>query len=413
MFDTPLAGAWDGLRLVVAFEFDRSFRSKSRQRRGVASAAALLCGVSLLSGCGGGPGREESKRLGPRIVQLGQPVPKGGGIYKVGAPYRLNGQLFVPEDVRHYDTTGIASWYGELFHGRRTANGEIYNMEALTAAHPTLPMPSLVRVANLQNGRSLVVRVNDRGPYAGGRAIDLSWAVASLLQIRRAGTAPVRMQYLGPAPLSGDDSYERQVLAQQRWAGQRVGLADSPAKATRYQRSAGAPAVEDVGGSPRMSAGLAAPAAAPEEFDTGPLPANGTDQQRGKASFSSNAKAPAYWDESPAPPSRVPVAIAQPDKTVKPASARQHIAAAGAKPHRQRPAYIEAGLFPDQRLAERLASTLTDLAPVELEPETIGGATLHRLRVGPFANQTDAEAAVARMRAAGLTGAYLQPAPGG
>ena len=105
--------------------------------------------------------------------------------------------------------------------------------------------------------------------------------------------------------------------------------------------------------------------------------------------------------------------MAQPSKTVTPASARQHAAPASAKSQRQRPAYIEAGLFPDQRLAERLASTLTDLAPVAVEPETIGGATLHRLRVGPFANQTDAEAAVSRMRAAGLTGAYLQPVPGG
>lgn len=390
MFSTPstepFGGALDGLRLVVAFESGRSFQTARRRRRFASGLGALLCGALLLSGCGGGPGREESTRLGPRIVELGQPVPKGGGRYKVGAPYRLNGRLFVPEEVRRYDATGIASWYGEMFHGRRTANGEIYNMEALTAAHPTLPMPSLARVTNLQNGRSLVVRVNDRGPYARGRAIDLSWAVASLLQVRIAGTAPVRIQYLGPAPLSGDDSYERQVLAHQRWAGPRVGFAASPAKAMRHQRSASAPALDYDAGQPRKTASLS-PAA--------------------------QALAPAGGHISAGRPSRASVAAAPPGKTANLASTRQQAAPAAAQSHRRRPAYIDAGLFPDQRLAERLASTLTGLAPVAVEPETIGGATLHRLRVGPFADQTDAEAAVVRMRAAGLTGAYLQPAPGG
>jgi rare lipoprotein A len=378
----------------------------------------LLCGTWLLSGCGGGPARQESTRLGPRIVELGQPVPKGGGIYKVGAPYRLNGQLYVPEEVRRYDTTGMASWYGEMFHGRRTANGEIYDMEALTAAHPTLPMPSLARVTNLQNGRSLVVRVNDRGPYVRGRAIDLSWAVASLLQVRIAGTAPVRIQYLGPAPISGDDSYERKVLAHQPWAGPRVGFAASPAKAVRYQRSASAPVPDHGYGRPRI-AGLAAPVAshtaAPLEFDTRPLAAIDADRRHKTASLSQGTEAsgPTGGHVSAAPPSREPVVAMPPVTAPNIAPARSHAPLAGGKPHRQRPAYIEAGLFPDQRLAERLASTLVDLAPVAVEPETIGGALLHRLRVGPFANQTDAEAAVVRMRAAGLTGAYLQPVPGG
>ena len=182
-------------------------------------------------------------------MQLGQPVPKGGGQYKVGSPYRLNGRLYVPEDLRHYDAKGIASWYGELFHGRRTANGEIYDMEALTAAHPTLPLPSLARVTNLENGRSLVVRINDRGPYVawpGHRSV-LGRRLAAAGRV--AGTAPVRIQYLGPAPLDGDDSYERQALAHQSWAGPRVAFAASPAKAMRYRRSASAPAIR-----PRLDA---------------------------------------------------------------------------------------------------------------------------------------------------------------
>jgi rare lipoprotein A len=193
------------------------------------AALLLICG-GFLAGCGGG-GRPESTRLGPRIVPIGQPAPKGGGVAKIGSPYTVNGQSFRPQDGAGYSRAGIASWYGELFHGRRTANGEIYDMDALTAAHPTLPLPSYVRVTNARNGRWLVLRVNDRGPYAGNREIDLSWAAASLLQIAAPGTGPVRVDYLGPAPLSGDDSYERQMLARQPWAGSRVAFARSPAKA--------------------------------------------------------------------------------------------------------------------------------------------------------------------------------------
>lgn len=193
-------------------------------------AAFLLAGCCLIAGCAGGA-RRESTRLGPRIVELGQPVPKGGGVYKVGAPYSVNGQVYRPREAPGYARAGVASWYGELFHGRRTANGEIYDMEALTAAHPTLPLPSYVRVTNPRSGRQLVLRVNDRGPYANDREIDLSWAAATLLEIARPGTGLVQVEYLGPAPLDGDDRYERQALARQPWAGSRVAFARSPAKA--------------------------------------------------------------------------------------------------------------------------------------------------------------------------------------
>jgi rare lipoprotein A len=190
----------------------------------------------MLASCGSGRGaRQESTRLGPRIVPLGQPAPKGGGVYKVGSPYTINGQTFTPREVTSYNRMGVASWYGELFHGRRTANGEIFDMEALTAAHPTLPIPSYVRVTNPRNGRSLILRVNDRGPYAHNREIDLSWASASLLGIANAGTGMVQVEYLGRAPLDGNDGYERQALARQPWAGARVAFAPSPAKALRAE----------------------------------------------------------------------------------------------------------------------------------------------------------------------------------
>src|SRR5262249_3062250 len=110
----------------------------------------------------------------PRVVEFGQPVPKGGGTYRVGKPYMVAGRMYVPEEDLAYRNEGVASWYGSDFHGRLTANGEVYDMNGISAAHPTLPMPSYVRVTNLANQRSLIVRVNDRGPYHGDRVIDLS-----------------------------------------------------------------------------------------------------------------------------------------------------------------------------------------------------------------------------------------------
>jgi rare lipoprotein A len=202
------------------------------RRRALRNAAVLITAALVLASCSGGGGaRRESTSLGPRIVPIGQRAPKGGGVQKLGSAYQVNGQVYTPRNVSSYNRMGIASWYGEMFHGRRTANGEIYDMESLTAAHPTLPLPSYVRVTNPNNGRTLVLRVNDRGPYAGGREIDLSWAAASLLQIAGPGTGPVQVEYLGPAPLDGDDGYERQMLARQPWAGRQIAFASSPAKA--------------------------------------------------------------------------------------------------------------------------------------------------------------------------------------
>ena len=122
------------------------------------------------------------------------------GSYKVGAPYVIRGVRYVPRRDTSYDKIGIASWYGKRFHGRRTANGEIYDMNALTAAHPTLPMPTRVRVTNLENGRQLVLRVNDRGPFVNGRIIDVSRRAARLLGFERKGIARVRVEYVSRAP---------------------------------------------------------------------------------------------------------------------------------------------------------------------------------------------------------------------
>src|SRR5437660_1725391 len=147
----------------------------------------------------------------PRVVALGDPVPKGGGTYRVGKPYTVGGLVYVPEEDTNYRAEGMASWYGDDFHGRLTANGEVFDMASLTAAHPTLPMPSYARVTNLRNGKSLIVRVNDRGPYHGNRLIDVSNKAAELLDFKGNGVAKVRVEYVGRAPLEGSD--DRQLEA--------------------------------------------------------------------------------------------------------------------------------------------------------------------------------------------------------
>jgi rare lipoprotein A (peptidoglycan hydrolase) len=125
--------------------------------------------------------------------------------YKIGKPYSIGGVWYVPREDPTYDRTGMGSWYGADFHGRLTANGEIYDMNAMTAAHPTLPLPSYVDVTNVANGKTVRVRVNDRGPYIGGRIIDMSRAAARQLGFETQGKAEVRVRYAGRAPLNGLD----------------------------------------------------------------------------------------------------------------------------------------------------------------------------------------------------------------
>lgn len=139
-------------------------------------------------------------QLGAELVKQGKRT-AAGGVYKVGKPYKIAGEWYYPRENTKYDNIGIASWYGPKFQGRRTANGEIFDMNLLTAAHPTLPMPVMVRVTNLENGRSMKLRVNDRGPFKKNREIDLSRRAAEILGFKDKGTARVRVKYLHRAPL--------------------------------------------------------------------------------------------------------------------------------------------------------------------------------------------------------------------
>ncbi len=183
----------------------RGRASSAWERFAPVAACAVLC--FSLANCANNSHVDPRYGVEPsaRLVEPGNPVPKGGGVYRVGSPYIVAGGVYVPQNNPHYRADGVASWYGSDFHGRSTANGEIFDAEAITAAHPTLPLPSYVRVTNLSNGRSLIVRVNDRGPYAGNRIIDVSKRTAYLLGFTVSGTAWVRVEYVGPAPIEGSD----------------------------------------------------------------------------------------------------------------------------------------------------------------------------------------------------------------
>jgi rare lipoprotein A len=184
-------------------------RAGGGQLKRIALMGAALAGCAILANCSAS--RVFTDKSNERVVAAGEPIPKGGGVYKVGQPYSINGQTFYPSESPSYRAEGIASWYGPDFHGRPTANGEVFDMHGISAAHPTMPIPSYARVTNLDNGRSIIVRVNDRGPYARNRIIDVSIGAAEALGFYDDGLAHVRVEYVARAPLEGSD--DRMLLA--------------------------------------------------------------------------------------------------------------------------------------------------------------------------------------------------------
>ncbi len=204
--------------------------------------AGVIACAALLAGCSGGSSMFPTSVWGnasPRVTNSAH-VPKGGGREMVGKPYQVSGRWYTPRVDPGYDRKGKASWYGSAFHGRLTANGEIFDQNAITAAHPTLPLPSYVRVTNLQNHRSLLVRVNDRGPFVADRIIDLSRRSADMLGFGQKGVVDVRVQYVGPAPLEGDDT--RVLLASLDGPGA-ASPSPSPVQAVAYRSQTISPSV--------------------------------------------------------------------------------------------------------------------------------------------------------------------------
>lgn len=299
---------------------------------------AIIVTAIVMSACSR---RKKSADQGfsKRVVQLGQPVPKGGGRYKVGNPYKIGGRTYRPSEQPNYDRVGVASWYGEMFHGRYTANGEVYDMNALTAAHPTLPLPTYARVTNLKNGRSIVVRVNDRGPYAHDRIIDMSKKSAQALGFQRNGTTKVRVKYLGRAPLDGNDSLERRTYASKSWA--RHASLKKPVATKRKQTQLAQAVEKEIQGDPMVVGSI-------PKKDVISTPAT---------SWATNTKA----------------------------SSRSDIQ------NGQQLHYIQAASFKNAEYANTLGRKLAMLGTVNVLPTQVAGKTWYRVRLGPFNDRHNAD----------------------
>jgi rare lipoprotein A len=278
-------------------------------------------------------------------LQSGKSVDdKSSGRYKVGEPYQIKGVWYYPAADFNYDETGIASWYGPGFHGKTTANGERYDQEALTAAHRTLPMPSVVRVTNLENGRSIMVRVNDRGPFANGRIIDMSSRGAELLGFRRQGTAKVRVEIM--------ETESRQLAA--------------------IARSEPRPASE------RPKAAPVAVVTA-ETLSGDPAPVNTVGTTASDA----------------APQSTVQVASVQTSTEVT-----QYPVSPSA-------IFVQAGAFTQRANANRLAKNLAPHGEVHIQPAMVGGTQFYRVQLGPMASVSQADSVLAKLIENGYTGSRV------
>lgn len=313
-------------------------------------AVPVIIGLSValaLPGCSGKVGKKNADLFAgqgsPKYPGKG-PLPKGGGRNHIGKPYTINGKRFYPKDVASYEKVGVASWYGPKFHRRMTSNGEWFDMHDLTAAHTTLPLPSYVKVTNLSNGKEAVLRVNDRGPFAHNRIIDLSKRSSEILGFKGKGTQQVKVVYLGKAPLDHDGTH---LAAMNR----------KHLRGADYSRVASA---MNYSHQPTTQFAEAQPEIRPT---------------------------------APAPQPEVAVASAAPSVPV-PASDNGNY-------------FVQAASFSNVDNAQRAKYALGSLGPVSVSPVTVGLNTYYRVRVGPLENENFAYEIADLVRAQGMHGARV------
>lgn len=289
---------------------------------------ALLAALAACAGRGPEPSRQVQEH----------------GIFKIGKPYEIDGVWYYPAQDWSYDETGIASWYGKEFDGKYTADGEVFDLNALTAAHRTLPMPTIVQVTNLENGRSIQLRVNDRGPYARGRIIDVSRRAAQLLGFEQEGTAKVRVKILVPETIAAESLAQRNLVAQ----------AADPARAAPV-----APVViQPLTPAPTMQIASTEPAPLPR-----PLPAAAA---------------------LPPLPDKVTIVPVKPTQI-----------------------YIQAGAYAVPANALKVKSRLERLGSVKVMGAKVNGIALYRVRLGPIGSVDEADKLLDRVVGTGLTEARI------
>ena len=320
----------------------------SRKKK-LPTRAVVICVILPLAvaGCA------ESEFLANSVKGLRSPSTPDYGLYKVGNPYQVEGVTYTPRVDYNYVETGIASWYGDKFHGNRTANGEAFDMNTISAAHRTLPLPSMVRVTNLENGRALNVRVNDRGPFARGRIIDLSRRAAQLLGFEQKGTAMVRVEILA----------EESIAMARGMDGRAVAAADNHPVPTA---------------APRMSV------------------------------VSAELPPPAGARAAPQPQPSRQVAVAPPPATRTPAALEQVDGKVSRVPVTPNPGmFVQAGAFSQYANAHRMEALLKNVGPVHISQVDGGRARVFRVRVGPVRSVTEADMLLARVVAYGVNEARI------
>ena len=273
------------------------------------------------------------------------------GHYKIGNPYQISGTWYYPAEEWDYDETGIASWYGSDFHGKDTANGETYDMNDLTAAHRTLPLPSFVRVINLENGRSIVLRVNDRGPFAKGRIIDVSRRGAQLQGFKDQGTARVRVQILAER----SQALKAQILGQDS-----IAEHGSPIQVDKMPKAS-------------VSAESLPP---PPGAQAAPQP-------------------------SSPPPASAPSSQAAVADDIRPAPEVTTVAVGPTK------IFVQAGAFTNYQNAMRTQIMVNRVSPATISHVLIDNKDFYRVRVGPLATVEDADRALEQLQAIGYPGARI------
>jgi len=357
---------------------------------GVALAVSGCISIKPFSNKANYPASRESKVAPDRPTFGDQAL----GKYKIGNPYKIDGVWYVPADQPDYDDVGMASWYGGEFHNKLTANGEMFDMNAFSAAHKTLPMPSIVEVTNLDNGKKLRLRINDRGPFVGERIIDVSRAAAVALGFNQQGLAKVRVRYIGPAKLLGPSDV----------ASGNTPAPSSPYYATNpeYQPSPDTMAEQDIAPIPL---GLAPPAPTPAPMygqsssgiSATQLPPLQNATTVSDNQYAAQTQAPEYAVQSIAPEPEVPA----PTQSQPQPRPQQYT------PPATGPYQVVVGAFASQASAQALAQQLGGMGRASLVPVDRAGQTLYRVVVNGLSDETQARIVQERAISMGLTDARM------
>jgi len=287
------------------------------------------------------------------------------GTYKVGKPYNVDGVVYHPQENFRLVETGIASWYGPGFHAQYTANGEKYDQNELTAAHRTLQLPSIVRVTNLENGKSVIVRVNDRGPFKHGRIMDVSKRAAELLGFIGQGTARVRIEVM---------ENESRIIAEAARRGDDTTRVASAAGTKEAEMASAAPLPEIEESAESLPESLKTPTITVEEL-----------------------KAPGVYAPPPARP--------QPSSRMAEGSVRQGrflpAPVVSTAPVSPTGIFVQAGSFAVRENAERLKDNLSRISRTVIEPVTVNGRDMYRVKLGPIATVEEADALLEKVIRAG------------